>query len=137
MQTSFHLAHVQIPRTENSLLFQTFRGAVDIIPRDLAVAVQDFGQSGGLLSEAEVETLKKRGYLTESTPRQELEQAQAVMRLSAKNYRRLVELALRRRKAPHSRPTSRRSFRSRRQSPATRDWWRLASKYSSPRLIPT
>jgi hypothetical protein len=95
MHTSFHLAQVQIPHTDNTLLLQTFRGAVDIIPREVALAVQDFDDSKALLSEAEVETLIKRGYLTEHTPRQELEQAHAVMRLSAKNFRRLVELTLR------------------------------------------
>jgi hypothetical protein len=95
MHTSFHLAQVQIPHTDSTLLLHTFRGAVDIIPREVALAVQDFDASKALLSEAETETLIKRGYLTEYTPRQELEQAHAVMRLSAKNFRRLVELTLR------------------------------------------
>jgi hypothetical protein len=102
MRTSFHLAQVQIPHTDNTLLLQTFRGAVDIVPPEVALAVKEFDGSSDLLSEAEVETLIKRGYLTEQTPRQELEQAHAVMRLSVKNFRRLVELTLRLPSAPTS-----------------------------------
>jgi hypothetical protein len=92
MHTSIHLTQVQIPNSENNLLLHTLRGALDIIPQEVANAVQNFDESAGLLSEAEIKTLKQRGYLTEQTVQQELDQAQAVMRLASKNFRRLVEL---------------------------------------------
>lgn len=95
MHTSFHLTHVQIPNSDNTFFLQTLRGAIDIVPKEVALAVQQFTDSTDLLSEAEIKTLQQRGYLTERTAQQELEQAHAVMRLSSKNFRRLIELNFR------------------------------------------
>ncbi len=92
MRTSSHLAHVQIPQSERTLLWHTLRGAVDIVPEEVALAVKNFDDASDALNEAEIKTLKLRGYLTDSTPEQELEQAHAVMRLAAKNFHSMVEL---------------------------------------------
>jgi hypothetical protein len=58
--------------------------------------VRDLMRLGGPepagLSEPEVETLKRRGYLTELSAEQELEQARAILRVLSGNLQRLVEL---------------------------------------------
>lgn len=95
MRTSTHLARIQIPQSERTLLWQTLRGAVDIVPEEVALAVKNFDDTSDALTEAEIKTLKQRGYLTDSTPEQEFEQAHAVMRLAAKNFRPVVELTFR------------------------------------------
>ena len=63
---SHHLSHVQIGQQDQFLLLQTLRGAVDVVSGEMARDLCRPGLAG--LSEAEVETLKRRGYLTELSP---------------------------------------------------------------------
>ncbi|RMD57508.1 hypothetical protein D6833_13830 [Candidatus Parcubacteria bacterium] len=94
MRVSFYCACVEIPQSDRCLLFQTLRGAIDVVPKDVARALEQFGGSGSTpLSEAEIETLKQRGYLTE--PAAEREQARAVLRLAANHLQRFLEIVLR------------------------------------------
>lgn len=87
---SLHLSHVQIAQLDQFLLIQTLRGAVDVVSGDM---VRDLGSPDlAGLSEAEVEALKRRGYLTESSAEQEREQARAVLRVLSDKVQRVVEL---------------------------------------------
>jgi len=96
MHTSYHVAFVPIPQSDRHLIFHTLKGAVDLIPEELVTILRQFdGNSAASLSEQELETLAKRGYLTDETPEQEQEQAQTVLRLAAKNLRPVVEIAFR------------------------------------------
>src|ERR1044072_6085490 len=93
MHTSFHVSWVQVPNSDRFLLFQTLRGAADLVPGEFALALkQGSPASAELLSQQEVETLINRVYLTDKTDEQEQQQALAVLRLAAKNSRRYVEL---------------------------------------------
>lgn len=94
MHTSFHVAFVPVPQSDRYLLFQTLKGAVDLIPEELALIVRNLdGGSAASLTGQEVETLTQRGYLTDKTLDQEQEQAQAVLRLVARNFRSGIEIA--------------------------------------------
>jgi hypothetical protein len=96
MHASFHVAFVPIPHSGRHLIFQTLKGAVDLIPEELAATLRQFdGGSAASLSEQEVDTLTRRGYLTDETPEQEQAQAETVLRLAAKNLRSVVEIAFR------------------------------------------
>lgn len=87
---SLYLSHVQIAQLDQFLLIQTLRGAVDVVSGDM---VRDLGSPELVgLSETEVETLKRRGYLTESPAEQEREQARAVLRVLSDKVQRVVEL---------------------------------------------
>jgi hypothetical protein len=69
------------------------RGAVDIVPREFVRELERFGSSEpSSLSEAEIDSLKRRGYLTALPSEQELEQAGTVLRLLSQNFQPLVEL---------------------------------------------
>jgi hypothetical protein len=96
MHTSFHVAWVQVPDSDRVLLFQTLRGAADLVPGELVPALQQADAAAAEpLSQEEIETLTNRGYLTDKTVEQEQQQALAVLRLAAKNSRRCVELFFR------------------------------------------
>lgn len=96
MHTSFHVAFVPVPHSDRHLIFHTLKGAVDLIPEELATTLRQFdGNSAASLSEQELETLTKRGYLTDETPEQEQAQAERILRLAAKNLRSVVEIAFR------------------------------------------
>jgi hypothetical protein len=70
---AFHLSYVQIPQSDLYLLFQAMRGAVDIVPRKFVQELERFGSSDtNGLSDAEIDTLKRRGYLTDLSPEKEL-----------------------------------------------------------------
>lgn len=90
---AFHLSYVQIPQSDLYLLFQTMRGAVDIVPREFVQELERFVSSAAnSLSEAEVDTLKRRGYLTDLPAEQELEQAATILNVLSRNLQPLVEL---------------------------------------------
>lgn len=90
---SFHLSYVQIPQTDLYLLLQTLRGAVDIVSGEFVQELERFGSSAATgLSETEVDTLKRRGYLTELPAEQELERASTILRVLSRNLQPLVEL---------------------------------------------
>jgi hypothetical protein len=84
---------VQIPAQDQFLLFQTIRGAIDIVPGEIARELSHFGNSkSGTLNEAEIESLKKRGYLTELSAAQEQEQVRTILRVLAEKLQSNVEL---------------------------------------------
>lgn len=90
---AFHLSYIQIPQSDLYLLLQTMRGAIDIVPREFVHELQRFGGSDANgLSETEVDTLKRRGYLTDVSAEQELEQAATILNLLSRNVQPLVEL---------------------------------------------
>jgi hypothetical protein len=96
MHTSVHVAFVPVPQSDRHLIFQTLTGAVDLIPEELVAALQQGdGDSAAALSEPEIETLTRRGYLTDKTPEQERAQAEAVLRLAARNLRAGTEIVFR------------------------------------------
>jgi hypothetical protein len=99
MRTSVHVSRVQIPHSDHDLLFHTLRGSVDIVPREVGLAVGQCDDSGAdsssSLSQDEVDILKGRGYLTEREPAQELDQVRTVLNIAAKNLKRHLELTLR------------------------------------------
>jgi hypothetical protein len=96
MHASFHLASVPIPQTERYLLFQTLRGAVDIVPADIALALERSERlASASLSETEADILTRRGYLTEQTPEQERQQSRAALRIAAKQISPSVEMIFR------------------------------------------
>jgi len=75
------------------LLFQTMRGAIDIAPGDIIRGLGHLGDSEvSALSEDEIETLKRRGYLTELSPQQEQEQARTILRVLSEKLQSPVEL---------------------------------------------
>lgn len=90
---SRYLSHVQIAQLDQFLLLQTIRGAVDVVPGEMMRDLMGFGgPRPDLLSEPEVEALKRRGYLTELSAAEESEQARAILRVLSGNLQRLVEL---------------------------------------------
>ena len=90
---AFHLSHVQIHQSDLYLLLQTMRGAVDIVPREFVKELEQFGSStANGLSDAEIDTLKRRGYLTDLSPEQELEQASTILSILSRNLQPSVEL---------------------------------------------
>lgn len=96
MHLSFHLSQLQIPQLDQFLLFQTMRGAVDIVPGELVRELEHFGGSElTALSEAELETLKRRGYLTDLSAEHQQEQARTILRVLSENLQSLVELTFR------------------------------------------
>lgn len=96
MRTSYHFSHVPVSHSDQYLLFQTLRGAVDVVSGEVAAALKNFQDSDGeSLTQAEAETLQRRGYLTEQTPEQERELARDILRLLSKNLPRVVELDFR------------------------------------------
>jgi len=92
---SFHISRVQIPSLDQFLLFQTMRGAVDIVAGDVARELDHCGESDSTLSEAEMETLKRRGYLTELSASEEQEQARTILRVLSEKLQSPVELVFR------------------------------------------
>ncbi|MEK6408314.1 MAG: hypothetical protein AABN34_15245 [Acidobacteriota bacterium] len=96
MDASFHLASVPISQTDRYLLFQTLRGAVDIVPADIALALKRSEHLASTsLSEAEADILTRRGYLTDQLPEQERQQSRAALRLTAKQIRPSIEMIFR------------------------------------------
>lgn len=90
---SVHLSYVRIPQSDLYLLLHPVRGAVDIVPQEFLQELERFGSSAANgLSETEVDTLKRRGYLTDSPAEQELEQASTILRVLSRNLQPLVEL---------------------------------------------
>jgi len=90
---AFHLSYVPIPQSDLYLLLQAMRGAIDIVPREFVQELERFGSSDSNgLSDAEIDTLKRRGYLTELSPEQELEQAATILNVLSRNLQPLVEL---------------------------------------------
>src|SRR5215204_4090043 len=90
---AFHLSYVPIPQSDLYLLLQPMRGAIDIVPREFVQELERFGSSDtNGLSDAEIDTLKRRGYLTELSPEQELEQAATILNVLSRNLQPLVEL---------------------------------------------
>lgn len=91
---AFHLSYVPIPQSDLYLLLQAMRGAIDIVPREFVQELERFGSSDtNGLSDAEIDTLKRRGYLTELSPEQELEQASTILNVLSRNLQPLVELS--------------------------------------------
>ncbi|PYT05102.1 MAG: hypothetical protein DMF60_13035 [Acidobacteria bacterium] len=97
MRTSVHFASVPIDQTQRYLLFQTLRGAVDIVPADIALALEraDDDLQPASLSAAEVEVLTRRGYLTHQTPEDERQQSYEALQITARKQRAALELVLR------------------------------------------
>jgi hypothetical protein len=95
MHTSFHVAFVPVPQSDRQLLFQTLKGAVDLIPEELATVLRQVDGGLAALTAAEIDTLTRRGYLTDQTHEQEQEQARAVLRLAARNFRPGLEIVFR------------------------------------------
>jgi len=96
MHASFHFASIPIPQTDRFVLFQTLRGAVDIVPADIALAMErskDLASTS--LSESEADILTRRGYLTDQTPEQERQQSRAALRITAKQLSPSVEMIFR------------------------------------------
>lgn len=90
---AFHLSYVQIPQSDLYLLVQAMRGAIDIVPREFVEELERFGSSDANgLSDAEIDTLKRRGYLTDLPAEQELEQAATILNVLSRNLQPLVEL---------------------------------------------
>ena len=90
---AFHLSYVQIPQSDLYLLFQAMRGAVDIVPREFVQELERFGSSDANgLSDAEIDTLKRRGYLTDLPAEQEIDQAASILNLLSRNLQPVVEL---------------------------------------------
>src|SRR5215213_7115876 len=90
---AFHLSYVPIPQSDLYLLLQAMRGAIDIVPREFVQELERFGSSDtNTLSDAEIETLKRRGYLTDLPAEQELEQAATILNVLSRNVQSLVEL---------------------------------------------
>lgn len=90
---AFHLSYVPIPQSDLYLLFQAMHGAVDIVPREFVQELERFGSSGtNGLSDVEVDTLKRRGYLTDLPPEQELEQASTILNILSRNFHPVVDL---------------------------------------------
>jgi hypothetical protein len=93
---SFHMAHVQISSLDQFLLFQTMHGAVDIVPGEVMRELENFTDpESSALSEVEIETLKRRGYLTELSAEQEQEQARIILRVLSEKLQPSVDLTLR------------------------------------------
>src|SRR5215216_1811777 len=91
---AFHLSYVPIPQSDLYLLLQAMRGAVDIVLREFVQDLEHFGSShANGLSDAEIDMLKRRGYLTDLPPEQELEQASTILNLFSRNLQPLVELS--------------------------------------------
>ena len=91
---AFHLSYVPIPQSDLYLLLQAMRGAVDIVLREFVQDLEHFGSSDANgLSDAEIDMLKRRGYLTDLPPEQELEQASTILNLFSRNLQPLVELS--------------------------------------------
>src|SRR5215217_4992672 len=92
---ALHLSYVQIPQSDLYLLFQTMRGSIDIVRREFVQDLEQFGSSSANgLSEAEVDALKRRGYLTDLPAEQELGQAATILNVLSRNVQPLVELTL-------------------------------------------
>ncbi|HLG17511.1 MAG TPA: hypothetical protein VJH03_23910 [Blastocatellia bacterium] len=95
MHTSIHVSLVQVPHSGHYLLFQTLRGAVDLVSEEVAGALLDFESGGRSLSPAETETLSRRGYITDEAAEREREQARATVGLTARNLRTACEIVFR------------------------------------------
>jgi hypothetical protein len=96
---------LQVPAQDQFLLFQTIRGAIDIVPGDIVRELGHFGNGeSNTMSEAEIESLKRRGYLTELSAAQEQEQARTILRVLSEKLQSPVELTFR---FPDSRQLSR------------------------------
>ena len=90
---ALHLSYVQIPQSDLYLLFQTMRGSIDIVRREFVQDLERFGNSDANgLSEEEVEALKRRGYLTDVSSEQELEQAATILNVLSRNVQPVVDL---------------------------------------------
>ena len=90
---ALHLSYVQIPHSDLYLLFQTMRGAIDIVRREFVQDLERFGSSDAHgLSEAEVDALKRRGYLTDLSPEQEQEQDATILNVLSRNVQPVVQL---------------------------------------------
>lgn len=93
LNPAFHLSYVQIPQSDLYLLLQAMRGAVDIVPREFVQELERFGSSeANGLSDAEIDTLKRRGYLTDLPAEKEIEQAATILNVLSRNFQPLVEL---------------------------------------------
>src|SRR5215213_2112822 len=91
---AFYLSYIPIPQSDLCLLLQTMRGAVDIVPREFVQELERFGSSDANgLSDAEIDTLKRRGYLTDLPAEQELEQAATILNVFSRNIQPVVELS--------------------------------------------
>lgn len=96
MHTSIHLGLVQVPQSAHCLIFQTLKGAVDIVAADLASVLESEDPSDiSSLSETELETLSKRGYLTEESAELELQQARMALDITAKGLKRGCDIVFR------------------------------------------
>lgn len=86
MRNSSYLARLHIPGSSQFLLFQTVKGSIDIVHEQIVQALDVFdGVDASSLSEAEIQALNVRGYLTEQPPEQEREYVRAVLGLLSKN----------------------------------------------------
>jgi len=85
MHTSIHVGLVQVPQSGHCLLFQTLRGAVDLVAADVAYSLEHSDTAS--LSPAETETLSRRGYLTEESAELELQQARTALDITAKSLK--------------------------------------------------
>lgn len=96
MHVSYHFATVPVPQTDRYVLFQTLRGAVDIVPADIALSLERSEHLASTsLSESEADLLTRRGYLTEQAPEQERQQSRAALRIAAQQIRPSVEMIFR------------------------------------------
>ncbi len=96
MHASFHTVLIPVQHSDRFLLFHTLRGAADLIPGEVAAALEPTAAvSTESLTPQEIETLSGRGHLTDRPVEQEQEQARAVLRLAANNSRRPIDFVLR------------------------------------------
>jgi hypothetical protein len=96
LQTSLYISRVPIPKSHRVLLFQTVRGAIDLVSAEVAEALEPACASDEIsMYTAEVDALKGRGYLTEEPPEQERKQAHRILGMVARNSRRLAEVIVR------------------------------------------
>lgn len=96
MHSSIHVGLVQVPQSGHCLLFQTLRGAVDLVAADVASILEDPDPSNiTSLSQTETETLSRRGYLTEESAEQEQQQARTALDITAKSLKRGCEIVFR------------------------------------------
>lgn len=96
MHTSIHVGFVQVPQSGHCLLFQTLRGAIDLVAADVASILEGSDRPDiTLLSQTETETLSRRGYLTEESAEQEQQQARKALQIAAKSLKRGCEIVFR------------------------------------------
>jgi hypothetical protein len=87
---------VQISQSDQYLLFQTMRGAVDVVSGEILRGLERFDDSVGSdecpLTRAELETLTRRGYVTDTSIEEEQRQGQDILQVLAEKQTVPLEL---------------------------------------------